>query len=107
LASAGVVEVPIPTDGEISQAFVLLNQGLADRQEKNGGILGFFEFGTPDAKYPASPGWSRDTQTKDPRRPTMFVTETSNRLFAAAFSVVLSAAFFAYAIVPASPTLIA
>jgi hypothetical protein len=37
----------------------------------------------------------------------MFATETSNRIFAAAFSVVLSAAFFAYAIVPASPSLVA
>jgi hypothetical protein len=37
----------------------------------------------------------------------MFAIETSNRLFAAAFSVLLSAAAFAYAIVPASPTLIA
>ena len=37
----------------------------------------------------------------------MFATETSNRLFAAAFSVVLSSAFFAYAIVPASPGLMA
>ena len=37
----------------------------------------------------------------------MFATETSNRLFAAAFSVVLSAAFFADAIVPASPGLMA
>ncbi|GAA0768396.1 hypothetical protein GCM10009076_28580 [Erythrobacter ramosus] len=41
------------------------------------------------------------------RRLHMFATETSNRLFAAAFSIVMSAAFFAYAIVPASPTLIA
>lgn len=37
----------------------------------------------------------------------MFTTETTSRLFAAAFSVVLSAGFFAYAIIPASPTLIA
>lgn len=37
----------------------------------------------------------------------MFATEITNRLFAAAFSVVLSAAFLAYAIVPATPTLIA
>lgn len=37
----------------------------------------------------------------------MFTIETSNRLFAAAFSVVLSAAVFAYAIIPASPTLVA
>ena len=32
-------------------------------------------------------------------------SETGVRLFAAAFSVVVSAAFFAYAIVPASPGL--
>lgn len=37
----------------------------------------------------------------------MYANETSNRLFAAAFSVVLSAAFFAYAIIPATPTFIA
>lgn len=37
----------------------------------------------------------------------MFTAETTTRLFAAAFSVVLSASFFAYAIIPASPTLIA
>ncbi len=37
----------------------------------------------------------------------MFVTDTANRLFAATFSVVLSAAFFAYAIIPASPSLLA
>ncbi|MCR9179257.1 MAG: enoyl-CoA hydratase [Erythrobacteraceae bacterium] len=37
----------------------------------------------------------------------MFAIETANRLFAAAFSVVISAAFFAYAIIPASPGLVA
>jgi hypothetical protein len=37
----------------------------------------------------------------------MYAIETSNRLFAAAFSILVSAAFFAYAIVPATPTLIA
>ena len=37
----------------------------------------------------------------------MYAIEASNRLFAAAFSVVISAAFFAYAIIPASPNLIA
>jgi hypothetical protein len=37
----------------------------------------------------------------------MYATNASNRLFAAAFSVVISAAFFAYAIIPASPGLIA
>ncbi|WP_211277603.1 enoyl-CoA hydratase [Erythrobacter sanguineus] len=37
----------------------------------------------------------------------MFAIESANRLFAAAFSVVISAAFFAYAIIPASPGLVA
>jgi hypothetical protein len=37
----------------------------------------------------------------------MFTAETANRLFAATFSVMLSAAFFAYAIIPATPTLVA
>lgn len=35
----------------------------------------------------------------------MFANDTANRLFAAAFSVVLTAGFLAYAIIPASPTL--
>ncbi|QUL38222.1 enoyl-CoA hydratase [Erythrobacter sp. JK5] len=37
----------------------------------------------------------------------MTATTVSTRLAAAAFSVILSAAFFAYAIVPATPTLVA
>lgn len=37
----------------------------------------------------------------------MDAVNSANRLFAAAFSVVISAAFFAYAIVPASPGLVA
>ena len=37
----------------------------------------------------------------------MYANEISNRLFAAAFSVVISAAFLAYAIIPASPSLVA
>lgn len=37
----------------------------------------------------------------------MYALEASNRLFAAAFSLAISAAFFAYAIVPASPNLVA
>lgn len=37
----------------------------------------------------------------------MYANEIANRLFAAAFSVVMSAAFFAYAIIPASPSLVA
>ncbi|WP_298334352.1 enoyl-CoA hydratase [uncultured Erythrobacter sp.] len=35
----------------------------------------------------------------------MYVSNTANRFAAAAFSLVVSAAMFAYAIVPASPTL--
>jgi hypothetical protein len=38
---------------------------------------------------------------------TMFAQETSSRLFAAAFSLAISAAFFAFAIIPASPSLVA
>ncbi len=37
----------------------------------------------------------------------MTATNVSNRLAAAAFSVIFSAVAFAYAIIPASPTLIA
>ncbi len=37
----------------------------------------------------------------------MFATETSTRLFAAAFSLAISAVFFATAIVPATPGLVA
>jgi len=37
----------------------------------------------------------------------MFGNQTANRLFAAMLSVTFSAAFFAYAIVPASPTMMA
>ncbi|GMN03993.1 enoyl-CoA hydratase [Erythrobacter sp. MTPC3] len=37
----------------------------------------------------------------------MPANETSVRLFAAAFSVLVSASFFAYAIIPASPNLMA
>lgn len=36
----------------------------------------------------------------------MFGTDTATRLFAAAFSVIVSSAVFAYAIVPASPNLV-
>ena len=35
----------------------------------------------------------------------MFANEIANRLFAAAFSVVVSAGFFAYAIIPGSPAI--
>ena len=37
----------------------------------------------------------------------MFAIDASNRLFAAAFSIFASAAFLAYAIIPASPSLMA
>ncbi|MHA7819492.1 MAG: enoyl-CoA hydratase [Erythrobacter sp.] len=35
----------------------------------------------------------------------MFANDTANRLFAAAFSVIVSAGFFAYAIIPGSPAI--
>jgi len=35
----------------------------------------------------------------------MFANETANRLFAAAFSVVVTAGVFAYAIIPGSPVI--
>ena len=35
----------------------------------------------------------------------MFTNDIANRLFAAAFSVIVSAGFFAYAIIPASPAI--
>ncbi len=37
----------------------------------------------------------------------MFAQEASNRMFAAVFSLAVSAAVFAYAIIPASPSLMA
>jgi len=37
----------------------------------------------------------------------MFAQDASSRLFAAMYSVVISAAFLAYAIIPASPGLVA
>ncbi|WP_298467904.1 enoyl-CoA hydratase [uncultured Erythrobacter sp.] len=37
----------------------------------------------------------------------MYATDFSNRFAAAAFSVIFSAAAFAYAIIPASPSLMA
>ncbi|MEE4199822.1 enoyl-CoA hydratase [Erythrobacter sp.] len=43
----------------------------------------------------------------DPRRPTKFAAKTSQNLLAAAISVSVSAILFAYAIIPASPTLMA
>lgn len=35
----------------------------------------------------------------------MFTSDTANRLFAAAFSVILSTGVFAYAIIPGSPVI--
>jgi hypothetical protein len=64
------------------------------------GFAPFFEFGTASAKHLAH------TAT-DPRRPTKFAAKTSQNLLAAAISVSVSAILFAYAIIPASPTLMA
>ena len=35
----------------------------------------------------------------------MFTSDTANRLFAAAFSVIVTAGVFAYAIIPGSPVI--
>lgn len=37
----------------------------------------------------------------------MFTSKTASRLFAAAFSALVSTSLFAYAIIPASPTVMA
>jgi hypothetical protein len=104
LASRKAAKSRFPSLGKFSQAFGRLNGMFAERQHENGENPPFFEFGTPPALYPASPGEARITSS---RRPHMFAIKTSNRLFAAAFSVAFSAVFFAYAIIPASPTLAA
>ena len=96
-----------PTLGENSQAFGWLNIAFAARKHRNHRNPPFFEFGTVDAEYLASPGWTRKTPQDTNRRLHMYANETANRFFAAAFSVVISAAFFAYAIIPASPSLVA
>jgi hypothetical protein len=83
-----------------------VNAAFAEGQFENGGFEGFFEFGTPHAKYPVSPGWSGDAQ-KTPRSFIMFAINFADRFVAAAVSVVISASLLAYAIIPASPGIIA
>lgn len=70
---------------------------------QNRGILRFFKFGTPPAVLWVS---FRTRFKPSLRRPNMY-TNTANHIAAAAFSAILSAAFLAYAIIPASPTLMA
>jgi hypothetical protein len=68
---------------------------------ENPGILPFFKFGTPDAQYLASSGTAR-------KQPNWRLKMTAtNNFFAAAYSIAISAALFAYAIIPASPNLLA
>lgn len=50
---------------------------------------------------------SAEIKNQDPRRPPMFANDTSRNLAAAAISLGVSAILFAYAIIPASPTLVA
>lgn len=83
-----------------------MNGLFAARKHQNGGNQPFFKFGTARAMYFASPGWSRNTVKNTKGDYPMFAQDTSNRLFAAAFSVIISAAFLAYAIIPASPGLV-
>ena len=52
-------------------------------------------------------GRSRSTLKRNSRRPKMFMTNTANNVLAAAISVSISAALFAYAIIPASPAVFA
>ena len=73
---------------------------------RNPGILPFFEFGTAPAVYWVSTGDTvKQTQTYQTGDTIMTATNTANRFAAAAFSVIISAATFAYAIIPASPNL--
>lgn len=53
------------------------------------------------------PGMVPDRIEKTKEIATMFATETTARLSAAAFAIVLSALSFAYAIIPATPALLA
>jgi hypothetical protein len=50
---------------------------------------------------------SAEFEYHDPRRPPMFANDTSRNLAAAAISLGVSAILFAYAIIPASPSLVA
>lgn len=73
------------------------------------GILTFFKFGTAPAQCLVSSGMVSQTPKFDTETHNWSITMTNitNNLFAAAFSIVISASLFAYAIVPASPTLMA
>jgi len=97
----------IPTIGKFPQQPVTGPYRLSARTRKNPGILPFFKFGTPPAKCWASSGTCPQnlTNTLPNWRNTM--TNTANNFAAAAFSIVISSALFAYAIVPASPTMFA
>lgn len=70
--------------------------------DANPRILPFFKFGTGDAECLASSGTHRK-----PTKRRNIMTNIANTFAAAALSIIISASLFAYAIIPASPTLIA
>ena len=70
---------------------------------RNPRIPPFFEFGTADALLLAYGGTHRQTL----KNGELNMTNTANNFAAAAFSIIISAGLFAYAIIPASPALIA
>ena len=74
---------------------------------QNRRIPPFFKFGTPPAGCWVSEGISPEETDKHLKETKIMYANTANRFAAAAFSVIVSAAFFAYAIIPASPGLTA
>ena len=73
---------------------------------KNGRIPPFFEIGTPHADVLASIGMV-PLEQQNGRKMMFNLSQTGSKIFAAAFSLAISAVFMATAIVPASPTMFA
>tara|TARA_B100001057_G_scaffold485995_1_gene566486 strand:- start:1202 stop:1546 length:345 start_codon:yes stop_codon:yes gene_type:complete len=92
----------IPTIGEISQPFGLLNEGGRRSSGGNGCFLRFLEFGTPIAMYWAS-RMVRENKPRFKELPMSIFDYASNRAVAAVFALSVSAMFMAAAIIPASP----
>ena len=76
-----------------------MNETFRNRRARKPRILPFFKFGTPPAMLWAYSGTPRQMNT---RRNKM--TNTANNFAAAAFSIIISAGLFAYAIIPATPS---
>lgn len=83
-----------------------MNESFLNEYSENRRILPFFKTGTVSAECWASGEMVR--QKNERKEITMFfTTETTNKIFAAAFSLVLSTAVMAATIIPASPALFA